>query len=132
MCHPAVIVQSIDVSLLPSREIQGVTVWFHFSWGSQSSLYPCTTITIPGCRCSAAGTYRGKRSAVGVGFMDDSLGAPELAWPQHNARPSGVVPACLGAQAEPFKGIAIPARVFTVRLPLLSCTRNQPACRTEW
>lgn len=131
MCHPAVIVQSTDVSFLPSEEIKGATVLFQLSSGSQSSLYLFTTITATGCRRSAVCIYRGKHSAAWVLFMDNSLGAPELAWPQHNTRPSGVVPVCLGAQAEPFIGIAVPAGVFTVVLLLLSCMLNQPACRTE-
>lgn len=40
MCHPAVILLSSQVSLLPSQEIKGVTVWFQLGSSPQSSLCP--------------------------------------------------------------------------------------------
>lgn len=96
----------------PLKKLKAL-VLFQFSQGSQSLLYPFTSIPATGCRRSAVRLYRGKRSAAWVVFVEDSLRAPELAWPQHVTRPSGVVPVCPGAQAEPFKGIAIPAGIFT-------------------
>lgn len=116
MCHPAVILLSSQVSLLPSQEIKGVTVWFQLGSSPQSSLCPFPRV---------AGGVQLFAEREGfhawAGCTGSSLGAQSQ---------EPIQGSC--ARAEPIPGSAAPAGAFPGLLPLLSSPSQLPGLSCEF